>query len=244
MVRPDITERYSTILDMPNLRTGIVGGACLLGLCVTALGQIYSTGYQNLNQVIPDNNPSGLVNSQQLSLPNATIGSLSVTLTLSGVDSGGFNGDMYVLLSHDGASSVLLNRPGKTSGNPFGFGDNGMSVTFVDDMGYSDIHNVQADGGLLTGTFQPDGRREDPATVTDASPRGASLSSFKGLPVDGRWNLMLFDLIGGGQLRLDSWGLKITLVPEPEVTGVAVATALGLLVIVQRGKVRRGREKQ
>ena len=198
--------------------------------------------FNNLNQVIPDNDSSGITSSQTVNLPSAALLSVSVSLQLSGVGSGGYNGDLYVLLSHAGASSVLLNRVGKTASNPFGYGDNGLSVTFSDSASNGDIHLYQTvsnpGGGLLTGTWQPDGRRTDPGAVTDSSPRTAFLSNFAGLSNNGKWNLYLVDLSGGAQLRLDSWSLNLAVVPEPSAWGNLFGIVLGAYGISRQFRLR------
>lgn len=207
-------------------------------LIPTTIGQVYSVSFNNLNQVIPDNDSSGITSSQTVNLPSAALRSVSVSLQLSGVGSGGYNGDLYVLLSHAGASSVLLNRVGKTASNPFGYGDNGLSVKFSDSASNGDIHLYQTvsnpGGGLLTGTWQPDGRRVDPGAVTASSPRTAFLSNFAGLTDNGKWNLYLVDLSGGAQLRLDSWSLNLAVVPEPTSFGTILGIPVGAFGIFRR----------
>lgn len=175
--------------------------------------------------------------------PPGVVNFLTVTLSLSGLGAGGFNGDIYVLLMHDGASSVLLNRPGRDGVNPFGYADNGMSVTFSDNAPNGDIHQYQSStnpgGGLLTGTWAPDGRRADPAAVTTGSPRTAFLSDFRGLSDTGDWVLFVADLSAGGDMELQSWSLSIALVPE--VTPSALATASGLLAFAAWRRLRQRR---
>lgn len=202
---------------------------------MSVLGQVYDVDWNTLNMVIPDNNSSGVVNSQLVSLPDAGIRSVSVTLNLSSVGAGGFNGDMYVLLSHGGKSSVLMNRVGKSATNPFGYGDGGLSVTFSDSAPNGDFHIYQTVsnpmGNSITGLWAPDARRDDPAMVTDSSSRTAFLSGFNGLSDNGRWNLYLVDLSRGAQLQLNSWSLHITVVPEPRGAIVSALCLLGLAVL-------------
>jgi subtilisin-like proprotein convertase family protein len=166
----------------------------------------------NVNQGIPDGNPNGFATSQTLSDVDGYIGHLSVQLNLSG----GYNGDLYVYLTHVSGFSVLLNRTGRTSSDAFGYGDAGFNVTF-DDIAVNDIHNYGGNGGLaVTGLWQVDGRNFNPATVLDSTPRTAFLDSFNGLSPNGTWTLFLADMSGGGGVTtLNNWGLTVTVVPEP-----------------------------
>src|SRR4029079_14302154 len=92
---------------------------------------------------------------------------------------GGANGDLYATLAQDnGGFAVLMNRVGKTSGNPFGYADAGLSVTLDDQVG-TDIHNYGGNlGNPLTGIWQPDARNIDPQLVLDIDPPVAYLHSF------------------------------------------------------------------
>jgi PEP-CTERM motif-containing protein len=131
--------------------------------------------------------------------------------------SGGFNGDYYAYLVHNGGFAVLLNRAGRTSGNHFGYSDSGLNVTFSDGSP-SDIHtyqNVTPPASPLTGMWAPDGRNVDPASVLDTDPRTALLGSFNGQDPSGQWTVFISDVADGAQGSLVNWGLVITAVPEP-----------------------------
>src|SRR5262249_39394438 len=91
---------------------------------------------------IPDGSSVGLVSSQQVSSSLNSIGHLSVILDIAGGAGGGWNGDLYALLFHDGVAVVLLNRPGVTAANPIGYGDSALNVT-LDDAAGNNIHNYQ-----------------------------------------------------------------------------------------------------
>lgn len=194
-----------------------------------------------VNQAIPDGNPSGLANTQTLnfgSIPNfSSILDLSVTLNISG----GFNGDYYAyLVNNTGGFAVLLNRVGKTASNPVGYSDSGFSIT-LSDANPNNVHTYETvsnpNGGMLTGTWAPDGRNVDPSTVLDTSPISATLSSFIGTNPNGQWTLFLADLDYGEQGTLQNWTLTITAVPEPSSVALAV---LGLgLCVAWRYKARR-----
>ena len=178
-----------------------------------------------VNQAIPDGNPSGLANTQTLnfgSIPNFTsIVDLSVTLNISG----GFNGDYYAyLVNNTGGFAVLLNRVGKTASNPVGYSDSGFSIT-LSDSSPNNIHTYQdvsnPGGGMLTGTWAPDGRNVDPSGVLDTSPISATLGSFVGTNPSGTWTLFLADLDYGEQGTLQNWTLSVTAVPEPSSIALA-----------------------
>ncbi|MFO1477617.1 MAG: PEP-CTERM sorting domain-containing protein [Verrucomicrobiota bacterium] len=186
---------------------------------------------------IPDNDADGVRNSVTLADVPGTISDVSVSFTTSG----GFNGDLYVWLSHDGALSVLLNRPGLSSSNGIGYPDAGFGTGAaqgqftLDDQAGQDVHQYRSvsyalnGSGQLTGTWQPDGRILDPSSAPglfDSAPRSNMLGVFNGLSVNGDWTLFVADLSTGGITTLNSWGLTIQTVPEPQV-----ATLVGLAAV-------------
>jgi subtilisin-like proprotein convertase family protein len=172
-----------------------------------------------VNGAVPDDNVVGLVNSQLVSDPgNAAIQDISVGLDISG----GYNGDLYGYLVYQpstgasGAGSstvmeVLLNQIGTGPGNAFGESGSGFNVT-LSGSGLTSIHN--ATGSPVTGTYTPDS-----ATSLD--------STFGGQSADGIWTLYLADLsAGGGNSELVSWGLNISVVPEPVTWALIIFSAL------------------
>lgn len=165
-----------------------------------------------VNSSVPDNNPTGLVDTRTI------IGSSITSITSIEVrfqSSGGWNGDLYAFLSHDSGFSVLLNRPGTSSLDTIGSASSGFNVVFSDDA-ITDIHTGIAGSGYITGTWQPDARNVDPDFVLDTDPRTAFLSSFNGLAADGNWTLFMADMSAGDESTLTGWGLTITgSVPEP-----------------------------
>jgi subtilisin-like proprotein convertase family protein len=164
-----------------------------------------------VNTTVPDNDDLGLADHRNISAPGLTdIESVTVALNFTG----GWNGDLYVHLVHESGFSVLLNRPGRTSGNPDGAGSSGMTI-LLDDTALSDIHTAMPTVGLANGTYQPDARTADPLLVTDLSPRSAFLSNFIGLDPNGTWTLFVADQSPGAESVLQSWTLNITAVPEP-----------------------------
>jgi subtilisin-like proprotein convertase family protein len=178
-----------------------------------------------VNTTIPDNDDLGLADYRSISAPGLTeIESITVALNFTG----GWNGDLYAHLVHDGGFSVLLNRPGRTDGNPDGAGSSGMTI-LLDDTVLSDIHTAMPTVGLATGNYQPDARTEDPLSVTDLSPRSAFLANFAGLDPNGTWTLFVADQSPGATSTLQSWTLNITAVPEPSAALLTLAAASLLL---------------
>jgi subtilisin-like proprotein convertase family protein len=192
---------------------------------------------------IPDNDPTGYQDTRVLAGLPGPISDLNVTLTLSG----GFNGDLYVCLSHGPALCVLLNRVGRSSTNALGYADTGFGADSeqsrftLNDQALNDVHFYQASlyslnsAGELTGTWQPDGRVLDPASAAgsfDAAPRSNMLAGFNGLDPNGGWTLFLADQNWGDMSLLTEWGLTITTVPEPSALTLA---SLGAVVLMRLG---------
>ena len=134
--------------------------------------------------IIPDGNPSGWSDTRTVSVPFSSIRDLNVTLNITG----GSSGDFYAYLVHNDGSgtltSILLNRVGVTAGNSFGYADGTLRLTLDDSAANGDVHLYQTRPSYpeITsgGSFQPDGRNADPATVTDGSTRDSMLSLFNG----------------------------------------------------------------
>ncbi len=203
-----------------------------------ARAALISYTFSDINAPIPDGNANGYQNSQTLSgfgIQESYITDVNVRLNISG----GYNGDLYVYLTHSSGFSVLLNRVGRTGDSPFGYSGSGLNVTF-DDAASSDVHN---NNNVLTGTWQPDARNVDPATVTDLSSRSAFLDAFNGLDPNGTWTLFIADLSGGGQSTLVDWGLDITAVPEPVTSALLVfAGVLGCVTLARKALASRARK--
>ena len=208
-------------------------------LAVEAQAQFpFTTNFTyNVNQVIPDGNPNGFANAQEILGLDGVISNVTVTLNLSG----GYNGDLYVYLTHLSGFSVLLNRVGRTGGDAFGYGDAGFSVTF-DDAAPADIHLYGGNGGLpVLGTWQPDARNFDPANVVDGTLRSAYLSSFTNLSANGNWTLFIADMSGGGgPATLNSWSVTITSVPEPSAAAL-IGLFGGVLALASLRRFRKRR---
>jgi subtilisin-like proprotein convertase family protein len=185
------------------------GGSATANVQGTPYTKTFNTG--SSVGTIPDGNPVGVtfVGTVSGTPSGGIVGGLTVGLNISG----GYNGDLYAyLVAPNGTLVVLLNQPGVTGGNSFGYGGAGLSVTLSDSASTS-IQNANETGGAqFTGTYQAAG----------------SLVSFNGSVADGTWTLYFADLSsGGGTSTLDSWSLDITAVPEP--VNVALGIFGGLL---------------
>lgn len=191
----------------------------ILFILALASGQLLASETYNFNSLglaVPDASASGVSISRSISSGILQIGSVQVTLKLSG----NFNGDLYAYLVHGNALSVLLNRPGRTSANHFGFDNHGFQLTLSDSAPNGDIHTYRSDlspqlTSPLTGLWQPDGRYLSPTSVLDSDPRTAGLSVFNGMDASGTWSLFVADFSLGGTSTLESWGLTISPSPSP-----------------------------
>ncbi len=189
-------------------------------LCLHAAAPPGETYTFTPNAAIPPGDPTGYTTAQPITSAINVLSDVQVTLKLTGDPNTYNTGDSYAYLrlNNPGGTgfTVLLNRTGQTAANPGGYTDTGgFDVTFSGSATNGDIHNYQnvttpASGSALTGTWQPDGRNVDPATVTDMSPRTALLSSFNGLSANGTWTLFVADYFSGSQSTLASWGLNLT----------------------------------
>ena len=125
------------------------------------------------------------------------MGGLTVDLSVSG----GYNGNLYAyLVAPNGTLVMLLNQPGATISNPFGYGGSGLNVTLSDTAAGSIQTTPETPGSVFSGTFQAAG----------------TLGAVSGSAADGTWTLYFADVAaGGGQPILNGWSLNITAVPEP-----------------------------
>lgn len=211
----------------------ILLAALILSSALPTIAYAYSGGVNNLFTTIPDDDPNGIQSSQNLTGIPGVVAHASVTLNIAG----GFNGDLYAYLWHNNVQAVLLNRVGRTGANALGYPDAGFgpdgaqnSFTF-DDQAVYDVHYYRAvpyllnGSGQLTGIWQPDGRGLDPESgglAFETAARSNLLDLFNGMDGNGLWTLYVADLSPLGESTLVSWGLDITMVPEP-----AFATLLG-----------------
>lgn len=214
---------------MKTLLLAIIAGAwCVLPLSAQIL--LHSSGTP---LAVPDGSLVGVSDTLWLddrALGGFQVSEVKVTLQFSG----GWNGDLFVQLNHNGQFSVLLNRVGASPENPLGYGDSGFSLTFSDSAANGDVHHYQStlasggislDGAPLTGLWAPDGRPYGQALSTEPFVRSATLGQLAGTAINGNWTLFLADLSPGGQGQLLSWGVEISSVPEPAAL-VGVTTLL------------------
>ncbi len=210
-IKPQQTKHMQKLIAVIML-------VCLWAATPLLQAQTIETYTFTTNRLVPDGNAAGLSDVRNINSAIGTITSLSVSFKLTGE----FNGDLYVYLRHTSGYAVLLNRPGKTSGNAVGYADSGFNVTFQDGAAH-DVHLYQnittpTAGSPLTGTWQPDGRTNDPVNVTDSSARATALSSFNGLNAAGEWTLYVSDVESGGTNMLTEWSLQITGAAYPTLT--------------------------
>ena len=196
------------------MKTRIIIGllAMVLGAGVSR-GSLTSTeNFNGLNTAIPVGNPLGV--SVVESVSDLPVGSTVVGLTVDLTISGGYNGNLYAyLVAPNGTLVTLLNRPGVTGGNPFGFAGSGLNNVILQDGSAGNIDTAtEVAGQPLTGTYAAAG----------------TLANFNGSMADGTWTLFFADeVVGGGQPTLDGFSLNITAVPEQ--VNVALAIFLGLV---------------
>jgi hypothetical protein len=145
----------------------------------------------------------------------------------------GVASDMFVSLNKGfGPTSILLNQVGVSDSEPFGFFYDGWDVTFSDGAANGDIHTFDPGLGVLTGTYEPDGRTSPFDTI-----RTSLLDVFNGGTGNGDWRLAVGDLSAVGQMRLVDWSLTLegeTVVPEP--TSLSLL-GLGAFLLIKK---RRG----
>jgi subtilisin-like proprotein convertase family protein len=191
--------------------------AFLLGLIMEAKASLYAVGS------IPDGNPVGasFAGSYTDADAGATVSGLTVNLTVSG----GYNGNLYAyLVAPNGMLVTLLNQPGVTGGNPFGYAGSGLNVTLSDAAAGSIQATAETAGEVFSGTYLAAG----------------TLANFNGSMADGTWTLFFADtMTGGGQAQLTDWSLDITAVPEPvnmalAIFGVSLVGAVGVQRYLRR----------
>ena len=192
---------------------GILAGLLVAGMSASA--SLYNVGN------IPDGNPTGVsfTGNYDGAVAGATVSSLSVNLSISG----GYNGNLFAyLVAPDGTVVTLLNQPGATGVNPFGYAGSGLSV-ILSDTASGSIQTTPETPGAVFGSGL-------------AYQAAGSLSGFNGSVADGTWTLFFADMAaGGGSATLTGWSLNITAVPEP----VNVALAVFGVVVVGAGVARR-----
>ena len=213
----------------------IVSG-CFASILVIASAQGASNTFDYaVGVAVPDDSSLGIQNTQTISDPFlGLITGASVQLRLSPLgNNGGWLGDIYAYLRHTDSSgtalSILLNRTGKTASNPGGLSDGPVvDITLTDNPADADVHLVSSPlGASFIGTFSADGRLIDPNAVLDTSPRLAGLDIFDGMDASGDWTLLVADLSGGNQYRLDSWSLTLQTESVPETVNTSLLLGIG-----------------
>ncbi len=181
----------------------------------SAGGITYVGGASDLNQAIPDNTPVGVGYSINFGASGLSVGSISVSLNLSG----GYNGDIYAYLSHGGQNVVLLNQiTGAASGS-------GFNITLVEGTGNSIQTAPGTAGQVLSGT-----------TFT----ANQDLSGFNNTDPNGAWTIFFADRGAGDVSTLNSFSLSITPVPEPINVALAVfGVTMGLVALARSKAVKR-----
>ncbi len=214
----------------------------VLGLAVSAHATLFSYDYSSLNAAIPDGSSVGLADSRTVNL-----GALTGTTTTEIVNvnvrldiTGGYNGDLYGYLMLQNANgtttAILLNRVGRNAAADYGYSTAGFgNITLSGNTG-TDIH--LASGSTDGNTYRADGRTLNPTgdfTGANGTPGTATLTVLNGQAANGTWTLFLADMAGGDQSTLVSWGLDITVVPEPASWALLVfAAGLGIAVVSRR----------
>lgn len=214
------------------MHSSIKAKSAILILAVFALAPVaraqtsQTNVFSGVNQAVPDGNASGMSDVHVVSSPITELSRVRVKLRIAGE----FNGDLYAYLRQITPTatnfSILLNRPGRTAIDPWGYDDMGFDIIFDDAAANGDIHTYRdvvtpVFGSPLTGAWQPDGRNVLPHDVTDTDARTATLNAFIGGPAAGEWTLFLADVESGGTNMLISWSLELTGAAAPSLTWAA-----------------------
>ncbi len=169
----------------------------LVAACAQA--SVYDESY-TVNTVIPNGNPVGVAFSENVSSADLPAGSVISGLTVGLDISGGYNGGLVAyLVAPNGTLVSLLDQPGVSGSNPFGYSGSGLNVTLADGSPNNIQSTSETAGSVFTGTYGAAG----------------SLSSVNGVEADGNWTLFFANLSSGGANgELTSFTLNFTAVPE------------------------------
>jgi len=218
------------------MKTTLILGAAL-ALATAAQATLFHYNYDVTDTLIPDGSTVGYADTHAIgSVAGGGVTDEIVNVNVRLNLTGGYNGDLYgYLLLQNGAgttSSILLNRIGRT-GTDYGSAGSGLANITLSSSGVTDIHTEL--GSLSGGTYQADGRAVDPNSDFSTATRTAGLNVFNGQLANGTWTLFLADLSGGDQSTLVSWGLDITVVPEPATWALGIfGVLLGGTMVVRR----------
>ena len=122
------------------LVTGGCGSVASSSVALSLPGSGFFSADYSVNRAIPDGGFIGISDTRTVSTALHSVTNLKVRLKISGT----YNGDLFCYLAHGSGYSVLLNRVGRTAGNPFGYGDPGLEVTF-EDGATNDVHQLPTD---------------------------------------------------------------------------------------------------
>jgi subtilisin-like proprotein convertase family protein len=188
----------------------------MLGLGQTALATLsdftlsgyntYTGGGSSLSQMIPDNTYAGVGYTINFTDGSVNIASLTVSLNTSG----GYNGDIYAYISHNGILVQLLNPNGAVGGS-------GMDLT----LGTTGS-TLPTSGTLTSGSYISFG----------------DLTAFNNVDASGDWTVFFADLGAGDTSILNSFTINLTAVPEP-VTVALGGFAVILLATAVLKRFRR-----
>ena len=160
------------VANLRNSRLAVCATGLAAALTVSAAAAaVVDFDSGPVNQWIPDDSATGIASTINVS-EVGVVAAVSVRFELSvPANQTGWLGDLYAYLRHDDGFAVLLNRPGRTSVNPFGYGDSqSMNLTFANSAVNGDIHGYRAAApltasgslvGPLLGSWAPDGRVAD-----------------------------------------------------------------------------------
>lgn len=200
----------------------------VLGTSLVAHGGIYTynSGFAGGGN-IPDGSTAGWSDPRNVS--GATFSYVS-DVTVSFTVSGGYNGDLYAYLSHNGVLVPLLNRVGTGSGDAFGYATSGFNNISLADYGNGSIHSV-----------------ESPSSGATYTPDGGQMTSFVNANPNGNWTIFFADLSSdtGSHSQVTSWSLTldggITPVPEPVNVALGIFAGVASIITVSRTRAVRTR---
>jgi len=219
--------------------------ASVFAFCAGAQAALYH--FDVAQGTIPDGNLAGWSDTRTVSGLNGSISEVTVSLNVSG----GYNGDLYAYLTHNGTLVPLLNRPGVGTGSSssliysFGSASSGLNV-LLSDSGTANVHDVTPEVG---GTYQPDGRLASPLATpgTLLSSSRVGFSAYEGMGADGSWTLFFADVSrGGGEAQVLSWDLSVDVTNVPEPVNMALGlfgAAAGIPLIVRAFRNRKARHR-
>ncbi len=193
----------------------LAGMMLVAGLC--ARGSVsYSTPGNSVNIVIPNGNPVGVAFNVDVTSGDIPAGYVISGLTVGLDISGGYNGGVVAyLVAPNGTLVSLLNQPGVSGSNPFGYEGSGLNVTLADGSANNIQSTSETPGVQFTGTYAAAG----------------SLSSLNGTVADGDWTLFFANLSSGGANgELNSFTLNLTAVPEPVTWALIIFSGGSLLI--------------